>query len=370
MKNIATITFHASHNYGSVLQAYALAKVIEKEGNSVKIINYRSKQQKDCYTLYKNYRGVKGKLRNIYQRLISKKLKNRFNGFEYFINNVLPVTKEINDEKGLQEFSSAFDCYVCGSDQIWNPACQDFSTAYYLDFVKGKKRIAYAPSMGKGEFDEENKELIKNLLKNVDSISVREKQGKDLLESLTDKPVELVCDPVILLGKEGWDEVVFDPKIKKPYMFVYFLENNHGDRSYIDLISKTLGLKVVIVNENIKDVFKNYIKKYDALPIEFVSLIKNAKFVYTNSFHATAFSTMFNVPCASMIAKTENVHNNNDSRKIDFLTAVGLEKNLKKSLSKEEILRIYLTDFTDVNEKLEKLREKSKKYLFGEINND
>lgn len=367
MKKIATITFHASHNYGSVLQAYALTKVIENLGHSASVINYRSKEQKECYTLYRKYRGVKGFVRNVYQRLISNKLKKRYKGFEDFINNVLPVTEEVCDKTEIKRFSSAFDCYVCGSDQIWNPACLDFSTAYYLDFVEDKKCVAYAPSLGKGEFDSEHIKLIKGLLENVDYISVREKQGKALLETLTDKPVELVCDPVVLLGRQGWESVIPNIDVKKPYMFVYFLENNHGDRSYIDLISKTLGLKVVILNENVKDVFKNYIKKYDALPLEFVSLIKNAKFVYTNSFHATAFSAMFNVPCASMIAKSDNVQNNNDSRKIDFLTALGLEKNLKKSLTKEEIIEITKTDFIKANEELEKLREKSKNYLIKAI---
>ena len=369
MKSVATITFHASHNYGSVLQAYALAKVVEGEGHNVKIINYRSKQQKACYTLYKKYRGAKGVLRNIYQRLISGKLKRRYKGFEEFINNVLPITDEVNDEKEIKKYASVFDCYVCGSDQIWNPACQDFSSVYYLDFVDGKKRIAYAPSLGKGEFNNEDKGLIKNLLKNVDYISVREKQGKELLESLTDKPVKLVCDPVILFGKQGWEKVIPEVKIKPPYMFVYFLENNHGDRSYIDLISKTLGLKVVILNENVRDFFKHYIKKYDALPLEFVSLIKNAKFVYTNSFHATAFSTMFNVPCASMIAKSDNVQNNNDSRKIDFLTAVGLENSLKKSLTAEEIVELSKTDFESANKQLEFMKEQSKNYLVRAIEN-
>lgn len=367
MKSIATITFHASHNYGSVLQAYALSSALKNEGYNVKIINYRSDNQKACYTVYKKFRGLKGMLRNGYERLIGGKLKRRYKGFEHFINNVLPVTEEVNDANGIKKFASTFDAYVCGSDQIWNPACQDFSSVYYLDFVEGKKKVAYAPSLGKGQFDDEHKELIKNLLQNVDSISVREKQGKALLETLTDKNVELVCDPVILFGKESWEEVIPENNIKKPYMFVYFLENNHGDRSYIDLIAKTLGLKVVILNENIKDIFKRYIKKYDALPLEFVSLIKNAKFVYTNSFHATAFSTMFNVPCASMIAKSENVHNNNDSRKIDFLTKLGLEENLKKSLTAEEIIKISKTDFTKANEELKKFREKSKNYLIKAI---
>lgn len=369
MKNVATITFHASHNYGSVLQAYALSSAIKEEGYNVKIINYRTKTQKDCYTLYKKYKGVKGAVRNAYQRLISGKIKRRFKGFENFINNVLPVTEEVTDSEGLNKFSDCFDAYVCGSDQVWNPACQDFATAYYLDFVNGKKRIAYAPSLGRAEFDQENKSIIKNLLTNIDYISVREKKGQELLQTLTEKQVNLVCDPVILFGKEGWEKVIEKPKINKPYMFVYFLENNHGDRSYIDLIAKTLGLKVVILNENVSDLFKPYIKKYDALPLEFVSLIKNASFVYTNSFHATAFSTMFNVPCASMIAKTEKVHNNNDSRKIDFLTAVGLEKNLKKDLTKEDILDIKNTDFAalKVNEKIEQIRNYSKEYLFGAL---
>ena len=367
MKEIGVITFHASHNYGSVLQAYALTKVLENEGNNVKIINFRTDRQKACYTLYTKYSGVKGTLRNVYQRLISKKLKRRHKGFENFINNVLPVTEEVNTETEIKKFSSTYDCYVCGSDQIWNPACQDFSSAYYLDFVDGRKRVAYAPSLGKGKFELEDTNLIKKLLANVDNVSVREKQGKEFLEKLTDKPVQLVCDPVLLFGRNGWEKVIPEINVKKPYMFVYFLENNHGDRGYIDLIAKTLGLKVVILNENIRDIFKRYIKKYDALPLEFVSLIKNAKFVYTNSFHATAFSAMFNVPCASMIAKTDNVHNNNDSRKIDFLTALGLEKSLKKSLTVEEICEITKTDFTVANENIERMRLESKNYLLKAI---
>lgn len=367
MKKIAIMTFHASHNYGSVLQAYALAKVIENEGHNVRIINYRSHQQKACYTLYKKYSGVKGALRNIYQRLISRKLKRRYKGFEGFINYVLPVTEEVNDEKEIKKYGSLFDCYVCGSDQIWNPACQDFSSVYYLDFVDEKKCIAYAPSLGKSEFDDEDKALIKRLLERIDYISVRERQGKVLLGGLTDKSIELVCDPVILLGRQEWESVVPKSKIKVPYMVVYFLENNHGDRSYIRLIAKTLGLKVVILNENIRDIVKNYIKKYDALPLEFVSLIKNASFVYTNSFHATAFSTMFHVPCASMVAKSSNVQNNNDSRKIDFLTAVGLESCLKKSLTVEEIIVLSKINFEKVDQEIERIRQMSKNYLLKAI---
>ena len=201
MKKIGIMTFHASHNYGSVLQAYALQKKLAVEGYDVKIINYRTDAQKSCYPLKKKYKGAKGIVRSLWQKAIFKKLKRRYYGFEAFINETLPTTSEVKNEAGLAQYASAFDTYVCGSDQVWNPACQDFSPAYYLNFVEGRRTIAYAPSLGKSEFSEADEALIASLLKGVDSISVREKKGADLLSKLTDKPVENVCDPVVLLDK-------------------------------------------------------------------------------------------------------------------------------------------------------------------------
>lgn len=371
MKNIGLVTFHASHNYGSVLQAYALQKKLTAEGYNVKIINYRSEKQKACYPVKRKYKGVKGALRNAYQWLIGGALQRRYDEFERFINEVLPVTEEVNDEKELARFADSFDAYVCGSDQIWNPACQDFSKAYYLDFVRSKRKIAYAPSMGKAEFDEENAALIQYLLAPIDYISVREEQGSRFLSKLTDKPVRTVCDPVVLLDKKYWEEAAIMPKLGEPYLLCYFLDNNHGDREYLDLIAKTLRLKVVVLNERIKDVFKfGYQKAYGASPFEFVGLIKNASFVYTNSFHATAFSTIFNVPFASMIAQSDNVHNNNDSRKIDFLRSVGLEKNCKKFLSAEEIRNLSEMDFSKANESLGVMQQAGNEYLLGALEDE
>lgn len=371
MKKIGIITFHASHNYGSVLQAYALQKKLTVEGYDVKIINYRTDVQKACYPLKQKYTGAKGMLRTLWQKAIFKKLKRRYYGFEQFINEILPTTKEVKNQEELKQYATAFDVYVCGSDQIWNPACQDFSPAYYLNFVEGKRTVAYAPSLGKAEFEKKDEALIASLLKNVDYVSVREKKGADLLEKLTDKPVENVCDPVILLDKKYWDEVAVKPDIKQPYLLCYFLDNNHGNYGYLELIAKTLNLKIVVLNERIRDFFKlGYRKEYGALPFEFVGLIKYASFVYTNSFHATAFSTIFNVPFASMVAEKEGVHNNNDSRKIDFLNAVGLSENVKKVLSAEEIVALSKTNFSEANICLEKLRDKSHTYLIGAVDND
>lgn len=365
------MTFHASHNYGSVLQAYALQKKLTVEGYNVKILNYRTDLQKACYPLKRKYKGVKGGIRTLWQKAIFKKLKRRYYGFEQFINETLLTTDEIKNEAELQQYTTFFDVYVCGSDQIWNPSCLDFSPAYYLNFVEGKRTVAYAPSLGKAEFSEGDETLIASLLKNVDYISVREKKGAELLSKLTDKPVKNVCDPVILLEKKYWDEVAVKPNIKQPYLLCYFLDNNHGNYAYLELIAKTLNLKVVVLNERIRDFFKiGYRKEYGALPFEFVGLIKYASFVYTNSFHATAFSSIFNVPFVSMIAENERVYNNNDSRKIDFLNAVGLSSNYRKTLTAEEIMVLSKTDFFITNKRLNLMKNDSEAYLLGAIENE
>lgn len=371
MKKIGIMTFHASHNYGSVLQAYALQKKLSVEGYDVKIINYRTDEQKSCYPLRRKYSGLKGMVRALWQEAIIGKLRYRYLGFEDFINNVLFTTPEISDSADLPSACAELDVLVCGSDQIWNPVCRDFKSAYYLDFAEGKKRVAYAPSLGKAEFDSDDRALISELLKNIDSISVREEKGAQLLGELTDKPITTVCDPVVLLDRKYWDEVAVKPDINKPYVLCYFLDNNHGNRAYLDMIADTLGLKVVVLNEIIRDFVKlGYKKAYETLPFEFVGWIKHAAFVYTNSFHATAFSTIFGVPFASMIAADDSVSNNNDSRKIDFLTRVGLKDNLKRSLTSEEIVQLTKTDFEIAHTELLEWQSESWKYLFGAIENE
>lgn len=361
---IATLTFHGSHNYGSVLQAYALSKQLELMGNEVEILNLRPQSQKDMYSLNKKSNSV---LYRLFDILVKRKRTKRYNSYERFINEVLPVTDtEYSTTEELSKTNLGFRAYVCGSDQIWNPVCPDFETAYYLQFLdkdSDAKRISYAASFGKSDFDAETEKQIGAWVQDFDYVSVRELKGKQLIERVTDKDVCVVCDPVVLLDRKYWDELAIDPKIKEPYMLVYFLENNHGNKGFVDELSKTLGLKVVVLTEYLRDIVKLYIKKYDASPEEFVGLFKNAAFVYTNSFHGTAFATIYNKPFISVIdADQENAVNNNDSRKIDYLKLVGLQGRLVKNdlPSKEELLNC---DFTIANNKIKEFREKSYTYL-------
>ncbi|MBQ3431221.1 MAG: polysaccharide pyruvyl transferase family protein [Clostridia bacterium] len=361
---IATLSYHGSHNYGSVLQAYALAKQVQLMGNEVEIINLRPQAQKQMYALKRPSGNM---IHKAFDVMMQGKRQQRFHEFERFIGNVLPVTeKEYSTTEQLKEIQYDYDAFVCGSDQIWNPVCPDFEPAYYLQFLDKEnkaKRISYAPSFGKHEFDEATTQQINIWAKNFDSISVRELKGKAVLNEIDPANISVVCDPVVLLDKKYWEEFAAEPNIKEPYMLVYFLENNHGRKDYVDELSKTLGLKVVVLTEYLRDMAKPYIKKYDASPEEFVGLFKIASFVYTNSFHGTAFATIFNKPFITVIdPDQENAVNNNDSRKIDYLTKIGLASRLVQNELPEKDALTHL-DYSQANHEIKAFREYSYRYL-------
>lgn len=361
---IGQLTFHAAHNYGSVLQAYALSKELQLLGHETEFINLRPQSQKDMYkVIRKSDRGIY----KLFHCLLYPALKKRFKNFERFINDVLPITKkEYESTEELKKEQFDYDAYICGGDQIWNPVCQDFETAYYLQFLdenNNAKKISYSPSLGKTEFDESVLRKIEKWVENFDAISVREPRGAEIIQSLTDKIVHTVCDPVLLLDKKVWENLAVKPKYKKPYILVYFLENNHGSRELTEYLREVTGYDVVIFNEYIRDFIKPYHKAYSASPEEFVGLFMNASLVYTNSFHGTIFSTIFEKPFISAIATDQGkAMNNNDSRKIDYLKKIGLENRLYTSGRPDKDFLLFM-DYSEARKKMEEFRSDSLDFL-------
>lgn len=365
MKKVGILTFHASHNYGSVLQAYALSSYVKGLGFDVEIINLRNQAQKDAYKVLSFRRGLRGAVHNLYSLSQLPALMRRYNAFERFITGPLPVSaKEYSSGAELAKEQLNYDIYICGSDQIWNPVCQDFEPAYYLDFVENRRiTLAYAPSLGKAEFEEHHLALIKSLLPNIDHISVREEQGARLLRTLTDKEIEVVCDPVLLLNRDEWSRFAKAPRFREPYILTYFLENNHGSREYLPYLQAQTGYKVVALNEYIKDMFKPYQHAFDTDPMEFVGLFMNASLVLTNSFHGTVFATIFQKPFFTAAADDyKTAINNNDSRKYNYLSLLGLESRILTTdpPKKEAILNI---DYSVAGQKMTAYRDHSMDYL-------
>ena len=365
MKKVGILTFHGAHNYGSVLQSYASVITLRSLGYEPEIVNLRNQAQLDAYKIINTTSTV----HRLFKLLNWFKLASRQKKFEHFINQVLPLSvKEYRSGKEIDIDGLDYDIFYAGSDQIWNPVCLDFESAYYLDFVNHRRpTVAYAPSLGKGNFDEEDKALIKRLLTNVDYLSCREESGARLISELSGRDAVQVCDPVLLPSSNDWSGFAIKPKRRKKYILAYFLDNNHGDRSQLETLHRTTGYDVVILNDYIRDFFKPYIKqKLNASPQEFLGLIENAGIVYTNSFHATAFSVIFRKEFYTAIAANENVPNNNDSRKIDFLKSLGLENRLIRN--GEAIKRNQEIDYASVGLRLDVIREHSLNYLKNALN--
>lgn len=357
-KKTATITFHAAHNYGSNLQAYALQQTIMKLGYDNEIINLRTDRQKDLYTVFTKRKGIKYIFKNLSHLLYYVPLSKAYVKFEHFINNNLIVTKEFTTEDELKKANLEYDIFISGSDQIWNPIPADFDWSYYLTFVKKGKKVAYAPSFGQlaSQGDSETKKKITESLKSFDVISVREQGAADNVKQLVGVNPPIVLDPTLLLSKEQWLNLVKDEKrlVKGDYIFFYTLFADPDRMNIVKRISEALGLPVVTSNfSNQYDVFNPFVKRYDAGPLDFLTLIRDAKLVVVSSFHGTVFSTLLNVPFFA-------IDGMGDARISTLLKTVGLESREITAINVDEKCReAYDVDFDSVNERIESARKPS-----------
>lgn len=296
--NIKTITCHDVYNVGASLQAYALSTYLMSLGHQVEIIDYKPDYLKH-YELWgvRNPRYNRPIFREVYNLLkLPKRIKNRFSkrkkAFDDFTKNYLCITENryrTNQEIKKDEVSA--DVFFAGSDQIWNTLFKNGKdSAFYLDFAPENAICAsYAASFATDDIVDEWKETVSKWINNLDFISVREKSGLEILKNLGREDACQVVDPVFLLSRDTWEALLDNKKENEDYLLIYDFDNNQElNEQAMDIAKK---------NEwKIYSIFPNYICDkcfYNEGPLEFVNLIRNAKFVLSNSFHATAFSIIF-----------------------------------------------------------------------------
>lgn len=345
MKKVGIITFHAAHNYGSVLQAYALKNAVEKLGCNSEIINFRTERQKDQYTPLTKRKGLKYVVKNSYFLLHYKSRKNKYLKFEEFISENLINESQIEyaSLSELKQNVPNYDYFISGSDQIWNTAPNDADMSYFLPFVNNKVKIAYAPSFGQIG-DIKHRDDIAQYLCDYDFLSVRESFGQSLIKDLTDKTVPILPDPTLLIEPDNWDDLIGDRLINEDYLFFYTLFATPEMIEIVKKISKQLDLPVVISNiSNQYEIFSGFKKVRDAGPKDFLSLIKYAKFVCATSFHGTVFSIIMKKPFFA-------INGLNDNRINTLLNSVGLtNRSISKDDVSEKIAQAYENiDYTEV----------------------
>ena len=364
MKKISVITFHASYNYGSNLQAYALQEYIKNICNSncrYEIINLRNERQKEIYGLYSQKRKISSVIKNIITFFYKRKIEVKYNRFEKFINQELNVTKEYESLEELKRAKLDYDYYISGSDQLWNLNAYDFDWANYLEFVKKGKRISYAASFGPKEqrWNDQEKVRVANDLKKYDNLSVRDQISFENVKTLTGREAEINVDPTMLLNKSEWDKLVPKEKIVKgKYILFYTLGPDRNMIKMVKKVAKILKLPVVITKFNNQyDAFSNFKKQYDTGPIEFLNLVKNAELVLSSSFHGTIFSILFNKPFFA-------IRGNKDFRIQTLLKKMKLEnRSIDENDIEEKCKEAYIIDFKEAETLLEEERKKATKYL-------
>lgn len=297
------ITTSFANNYGALLQAYALRCFVSKVTNDdCAIIDYWPKDSEDVWNIY--YRNIDFRtiVRNIFVFLdfkYRKSFRRRKELIFKFRKEHLNLThqKYHTQNEILKDAMFYINSnFICGSDQIWNTTSYWKDPVYFLDFVsllKGSKAIAYAPSITDKWLDKDKNEL-KGYLEKFEALSVREKSDVKQVRELTDKSVCHVIDPVFLLEPKEWESFSSNGiKLDFEYILCYFLGTSQNAVSLVNKLKEKTGLKVVHLNINYHDAFHSDEVIIEASPIDFVSLVKGAKYVVSNSFHCSAFSVIF-----------------------------------------------------------------------------
>ncbi|MDU1891703.1 MAG: polysaccharide pyruvyl transferase family protein [Dysgonomonas sp.] len=356
---IKTITCHEVYNYGATLQEYALLYYLQTLGHESQAIHYKPYYLDNHFNLWtiSNPKYKRFPLKYLYLltrlpgRLNILKKKKAFDKFsDQYINTDSTLYRT---NKELKENLPEADAYICGSDQIWNTLFSNGKdAAFYLDFVPDNKlKLSYAASFATDEIADEIKPFVYEKARRLNAISVRETSAVSILGGLGLKAKQ-VLDPVFLIPNTHWLETFVSP-ISEKFIFVYDFESNPLIEKLAKSIALEKGYKIYTVNMNITYADKNL---WHSAPDMFLSLAYHAEHIFTNSFHALAFSLIFEKQVC-VINRSEEIN----TRMRDLLDLVGLNQYLIKDENDFNLLSPI--QYEIINPILEKYITESKSFL-------
>jgi hypothetical protein len=325
---IGIITYHFGHNYGAMLQAYAMQAALKEVGHDPYFVYLR----KDFQFTNKYERRMpsspKGLALTVVLRLLRKPLHRRFERFEAFLAKELPLTSHYPTEQDLMENPPDLDGYVCGSDQIWNLQT-GINEFFYGKYVPdGTKLVSYAPSFGNVEIPKQHAEQVRHLLNRFHHLAVREESGCEMVRQLTGREVTRTIDPVFLIDNPIWESLAAAPEMRQPYIAFYALEMSSRASAIVARIARMTKLPVVVIAKGGAFMFTCRTKlAIDAGPREFLGWLKNASMILTNSFHATVFAMKFDAPFVTI------AHSHRNARMENLLQLAGLNERLVHNAS-------------------------------------
>lgn len=332
---IGILTFHWADDCGAMLQCYALKSYLNQFEETV-VIPYVPKPLRSRYRLFLCDRDV-GFLRRIYRtakKFLHKSfycsLQTRIKMRRFRRRYLTKACSVLHAPQEIASYGNGIGTYVAGSDQIWNPGITEgFQEGYFCAFRKWTDRrvrcVAYAASIGTDRLVRGQDKTFTKLLSNFDAVSLREPSAKPYVQTCFGKNISLVLDPVFLLEREQWEALAKGRKKGgKKYALVYYNEYNAGMEKFLQCLERETRCEIWSMHAGKGRHAWTPDTKYVCWkePARFLGLLWQAEYVVTNSFHATAFSVIFQKQFAVFAHSTTN------TRIADLLRALRLEDRM------------------------------------------
>lgn len=357
---VGIMTFPNSVSYGATLQMIALQNTVQRMGHEVEVINYHNAYMKaEKHTHKGSQRSLKARVQRRISLWMHRRLYAEFRDFEARYARLYPH-RPFTDKQKLVALGQRYDAAICGSDQVWYPHITDGDLSYFLDFCgENTRRIAYAPSFGAEEFSEEYYRQIAPELMQFSALSAREEPGKKLVERLTGRETTVVADPTFLMERADWEKMEKShPAATGDYVLYFVVKRSDSLMRQCEAFAKQHGLKMVIVGGNPVNARRNKdpLVEYaiDIGPQQWLHLVHHAKYVFTNSFHGTAFSVIYQ---RNLFVQYPS---HNGSRLRQVMERLGLSHRVVEDnaqLTQEPV------DYTQAQLAFSKMQEESLAYL-------
>lgn len=370
MKNIGIVSYNIYcnfTNYGSALQSWALSQAINNLGNSKwqsKLIDYCPDilMDKDPLNPMKNMWDTDEKSRKSCE-LSLPAIRINYEKFNQFYNNQFNKTKRKYTSKNFNDVvkDENINGFVCGSDTIF---CIDefgFDDGYYANYdcMKNGQTISYAASFGDSKFNDTSYKILNERIQNFKALGIRENWMIPYLKEHTNVEVKKVLDPTLLLTQSDYDKIAYPQRLEKDkYLLLYVRRKNDKMTAYADRIAKENGWKVIEISLQAMNADRHRMF-YEAGVEEFLSLVKNAEYIVTNSFHGMIFSIQYKKPF--IIFSREQC----DTKIIELMDMLKLSDRI--GIEGNEILRNEI-NYNEVFDIINKKRKESLKFLEDNLN--
>lgn len=341
--NIGIVTFTDGTNYGQRLQNLAVQCIFESMGHSVKTFVLRRPD-------YGVFNGIKRSIKCLLHLKSTTESFIRGAKFNRFNKQYLKFyTHKIHTNYTKTNIDIDFDLVFAGSDQVWNPNSAWVTDVNFLTFVPSYKRAAIAASFSVTKIPEDRIREYKTFINEIPYITVRENSGACIIRDLCDRVVPVILDPTLIVDPDLWKSISKKPvrQLPKKYVVDYMLGNSVNDNVIKEWASKN-GAEIVEL--------KKGSQWYRTAPDEFLYILEHAEYIFTDSYHGTIFSIIFEKPFKNIVRQDNNISMH--TRFETLYSSLGIEQQVVTSSDTN-----INVDYTNVTQRIQNERNRSLKII-------